>query len=50
MWNMAIDLKKQDKTIPTIKHSTDRTPQGENWAKKVGRYYRPDNIITFEEN
>jgi GNAT superfamily N-acetyltransferase len=48
MWNMAIDLKKQDKSIPTIKHSQDRTYEGEDWAKKVGRYYPPENILKFE--
>jgi GNAT superfamily N-acetyltransferase len=49
MWNKAIELKKSDKNIPTIKHSTDRTEDGNDWAKKVGRYYPPDNIIHFEE-
>ena len=49
MWNTAIDLKKSDKSVPTIKHSTERTEDGNDWAKKVGRYYSPDNIIHFEE-
>jgi hypothetical protein len=49
MWNMGIDLKKQDKSIPTLKHSQDRTHEGERWAQKVGRYYPPTNILKFEE-
>jgi hypothetical protein len=44
MWNMGIELKKQDKSIPTIKHSQDRTEEGDSWAKKVGRYYHPEAI------
>jgi GNAT superfamily N-acetyltransferase len=44
MWNMGIELKKQDKSIPTIKHSQDRTEAGDDWAKKVGRYYHPEAI------
>jgi GNAT superfamily N-acetyltransferase len=49
MWNKAIELKKSNKNIPTIKHSTERTEDGNDWAKKVGRYYPPENIIHFEE-
>jgi len=44
MWNMGIELKKQDKSIPTLKHSQDRTEEGDDWAKKVGRYYHPEAI------
>jgi GNAT superfamily N-acetyltransferase len=50
MWTTAIELKKQDKNIPTIKHSRERTAEGDNWAKKTGRYYPPENIINLNNN